>query len=108
MSPFGATLADLMDERACSGYRLARGAGLGDGTISRLVRGLRAPERTTVLTLADALGCTARETDRLLMAAGYLPQSPAVRDVLVALVDDGTYPAALTALMRALDERGEA
>lgn len=75
---FGELLASLRTIRARSQGRLARDAGLDPSSVSRLEAGTRAPERDTVLKLADALALPIPDRDRLLAAAGF--RSPALDD----------------------------
>lgn len=70
---FGAALARLRTERGLSQSRLAHEAGLDHSYISRVERGKREPSRETVLALATVLDSTHRQTDVLLIAAGYRP-----------------------------------
>lgn len=70
---FGDVLAELRLAMGYSQNRVARAAGCDHSHISRLETGQRQPSRAVVLRLAAALGLSADGRDRLLLAAGLLP-----------------------------------
>jgi transcriptional regulator with XRE-family HTH domain len=80
---FGEALAAVRTSRPgttrdhLSQSELAGAAGFDHSYISRLERGQRAPSREAVLLLGRVLQTTPAELDRLLIAAGFLPQDPA-------------------------------
>lgn len=71
--PFGQALRELRETRGLSLNRLARGAGLTPGYLSRLESGQRHPSYDAVMRLSKALGLTGADQQRLYAAAGYLP-----------------------------------
>lgn len=72
---FGLTLRDIRETRPrLSQSRLAELAGLDHSYLSRIEAGQRVPSRQVVLALADALAATDIERDRLLIAAGFMPE----------------------------------
>jgi transcriptional regulator with XRE-family HTH domain len=101
---FGELLASLRTIRGWSQGQLAKRSGLDPSSISRLEAGTRAPERETVLRLADALALPIPDRDRLLAAAGF--RSIALDDPLIselgALLVDPNLPAAAAEDLRAL------
>lgn len=52
---------------------VADGAGYDKSFISRLESGKRDPKRETILLLADSLGLSPDDTDKLLLSAGFMP-----------------------------------
>lgn len=101
---FGELLGSLRTIRGWSQGQLAKRSGLDPSSISRLEAGTRAPERETVLRLADALALPIPDRDRLLAAAGF--RSIALDDPLIselgALLVDPNLPAAAAEELRAL------
>jgi len=87
---FGRLLAKLRGERGWSQGKLATQAGLDTSSISRYEKGQRAPDRETVIAVADAMALPIVERDKLLVAAGFLPSSweePLVADLAELLAD---------------------
>lgn len=80
---FGEALAAVRTSRPgtardhLSQSELAGAAGFDHSYISRLERDQRTPSREAVLLLGRVLQTTPAELDRLLIAAGFLPQDPA-------------------------------
>lgn len=58
---FAAALSRLRESGGWSGYALARAAGISPILLTRMERGVRDPQMTTLLKLADVLGCTLDE-----------------------------------------------
>lgn len=79
---FAAVLAELRTARGWSQGKLGIEAEIDHSYVSRIERGERMPHRPAVLALAEALEATERDTDRLLVAAGFLPLSPRVLGAL--------------------------
>jgi transcriptional regulator with XRE-family HTH domain len=79
---FSARLRRLLDERGWKQADLARAMDADRAGVSRLVNGLRAPERETLEKIARALDLPPAETRRLYTAAGYEPPTmpPTRRD----------------------------
>jgi transcriptional regulator with XRE-family HTH domain len=71
---FGELLRRVREQARLSQSRLAQVAGFDHSYVSRLESGQRAPTREAVLRLAAAMGLSAALRDRLLTAAGFLPQ----------------------------------
>ena len=68
---FADYLCELLDERGLERKEVVREAGIDPTYGWQLFKGKRKnPSRDIVLALAFALGCSVRETDRLLQAAG--------------------------------------
>ena len=80
---FGQVLAALRTSRPgttreqLSQSELAQAAGVDHSYVSRLERDQRVPSRESVLLFGRVLAATPAELDRLLVAAGFLPQDPA-------------------------------
>jgi transcriptional regulator with XRE-family HTH domain len=91
---FGELLGSLRTIRGWSQGYLAKRSDLDPSSISRFEAGARAPERETVLRLADALALPIPDRDRLLAAAGF--RSVALDDPLIselaALLADPSLP----------------
>jgi transcriptional regulator with XRE-family HTH domain len=68
---FAGLLEQLREERGLSKAELAKRTGLDPSTITRFEQGSRAPERATILQLADAMVLPMTDRDRLLAAAGF-------------------------------------
>lgn len=100
---FGDLLGSLRTIRGWSQGYLAKRSDLDPSSISRFEAGARAPERETVLRLADALALPIPERDRLLAAAGF--RSIALDDPLISelagLLVDPSLPAAAADDLRA-------
>lgn len=58
LARFAAALVRLREASGLSRYRLAKLAGVTQMNLGRLERGRQDPQLTTLLRLADALGCT--------------------------------------------------
>jgi transcriptional regulator with XRE-family HTH domain len=71
VAEFGPQLSELRQARGWSQVKLAQQAGLDPSTVSRFEAGSRAPERETVLKIADALVLPVLDRERLLAAAGF-------------------------------------
>jgi transcriptional regulator with XRE-family HTH domain len=71
IAEFGPQLSELRQARGWSQVKLAQQAGLDPSTVSRFEAGSRAPERDTVLKIADALVLPVLDRERLLAAAGF-------------------------------------
>jgi transcriptional regulator with XRE-family HTH domain len=91
---FGPRLSELRQARGWSQVKLAQEAGLDPSTVSRFEAGSRAPERDTVLKIADALVLPVVDRERLLAAAGF--RSEAWDDPMLAelaqLLNDPAIP----------------
>lgn len=77
-------------ERGWSKADLAKRANLDPSTITRFEQGSRAPERDTVIMLADAMALPLADRDRMLAAAGFrseLWDDPMLIELAQALVD---------------------
>src|SRR5690606_13284639 len=72
-SSFAHELRQAREAAGLSQSRLAARAGYDHSYVSRLESDSRSPTRDAVLSLAAAMLCDEVETDRLLMAAGFLP-----------------------------------
>lgn len=68
---FANLLADLRKSRGLSKADLAKRAGVDPSSITRFEQGSRAPERDTVIDLANAMVLPMMDRDRLLAAAGF-------------------------------------
>jgi transcriptional regulator with XRE-family HTH domain len=104
ISEFGPQLSELRQARGWSQVKLAQQAGLDPSTVSRFEAGSRAPERDTVLKIADALVLPVLDRERLLAAAGF--RSEAWDDPMLAelaqLLNDPAVPAETLAELRTL------
>jgi transcriptional regulator with XRE-family HTH domain len=104
ISEFGPQLSELRQARGWSQVKLAQQAGLDPSTVSRFEAGSRAPERDTVLKIADALVLPVLDRERLLAAAGF--RSEAWDDPMLAelaqLLNDPAVPAESLAELRTL------
>ncbi len=121
MGTFGAELRRLREGAGLSQSAVAKRVGLNASYINRLESGEREPPRAeTVLALADGLGVSGDERDRLLVAAGHLPVAlaklgagdPTICLVAEVLADDGLpladrqeFREALTAIARRWSRR---
>ena len=79
---FGDLLIKLRMARGWSQGQLAQSAKLDPSSVSRFEAGTRAPERETIMKLADALVLPIVDRDRLLAAAGF--RSAALDDPLIS------------------------
>lgn len=68
---FAGQLRHLRNERGWSKAELAKRANFDPSSITRFEQGSRAPERLTVLQLAEAMALPVRDRDGLLAAAGF-------------------------------------
>lgn len=68
---FARLLERLREDRGLSKADLAKRARFDPSSITRFEQGNRAPERDTILQLADAMVLPARDRDRLLASAGF-------------------------------------
>lgn len=68
---FPRLLQQQREARGLSKADLAKKTGLDPSTITRFEQGARAPERATILQLADAMVLPVVERDRLLASAGF-------------------------------------
>lgn len=92
---FGTALKRLREDRRVSQSKLAERAGFDHSYVSRLESGARTPTRDAVVSLAGSLQLDAKDQDRLLAAAGFLPKDtaslladePEVASVLNLLAD---------------------
>jgi transcriptional regulator with XRE-family HTH domain len=104
LSEFGSRLSELRQARGWSQVKLAQESGLDPSTVSRFEAGSRAPERDTVLKIADALVLPVVDRERLLAAAGF--RSEAWDDPMLAelaqLLNDPSMPAETAGELRAL------
>jgi len=89
---FGTLLRAFRERAGCSQNSLAKRVGLSPSYINRLERGEReAPTREVVEALANTLGLSAADRDRLTLAAGHPPSSLVAlsgRDDVISLVAD--------------------
>jgi transcriptional regulator with XRE-family HTH domain len=104
LSEFGPRLSELRQARGWSQVKLAQEAGLDPSTVSRFEAGSRAPERDTVLKIADALVLPVVDRERLLAAAGF--RSEAWDDPMLAelaqLLNDPSMPVETAGDLRSL------
>src|SRR4029453_15197701 len=92
VSEFGPQLSELRQARGWSQVKLAQMAGLDPSTVSRFEAGSRAPERDTVLKIADALVPPVIDRERLLAAAGFRSEAwddPMLAELAQFLNDPG-------------------
>lgn len=82
-TPFGRELREQREALRFSQSKLAEHAGFDHSYVSRLESGARTPTRDAVDRLAEALGAGDAAKDRLLAAAGFLP------DDATSLVPEG-------------------
>lgn len=84
-------LVSLREERGLSKADLAKRAGLDPSSITRFEQGQRAPERLSIMQIADAMVLPAMDRDRLLASAGFrseLWDDAAMVDLVMLLNDD--------------------
>lgn len=94
---FPELLARLREERQLSKADLAKKAGLDPSSITRFEAGQRAPERLSIMQIADAMVLPAMDRDRLLASAGFrseLWDDPAMVDLVMLLNDEAISPQA--------------
>lgn len=88
---FPQLLVKLREERNLSKADLAKRANLDPSSITRFEQGTRAPERHSIVQIADAMVLPTADRDRLLASAGFrseLWDDPALVDLVVLLNDD--------------------
>jgi len=68
---FAQLLMEFRAERGWTKADLAKRSGFDPSSITRFEQGARAPERETVIQLADAMALPMADRDRLLAAAGF-------------------------------------
>ena len=88
---FGRSLRAYRTAAGYSQTKLARKVGLDESLVSRLETGKRTSSRTQVLAIAEALQLRDAQTDNLLIAGGYAPESRSVLR-LIAQLDDPAMP----------------
>ncbi len=84
-------LVKLREERGLSKAELAKRANLDPSTITRFEQGQRAPERPSIVQIAEAMVLPGIDRDRLLASAGFrseLWDDPAMVDLVLLLNDD--------------------
>ncbi|MCO5217360.1 MAG: helix-turn-helix transcriptional regulator [Thermomicrobiales bacterium] len=84
-------LVKLREERGLSKAELAKKAGLDPSSITRFEAAQRAPERLSIIQIADAMVLPAMDRDRLLASAGFRSEiwdDPAMVDLVMLLNDD--------------------
>lgn len=85
-------LLKLREERGLSKAELAKRAELDPSSITRFEQGQRAPERATIMQIAEAMVLPGIDRDRLLASAGFRSQlwdDPAMVDLVLLLNDEG-------------------
>lgn len=88
---FPELLGKLREERNLSKADVAKKAGLDPSSITRFEAGQRAPERLSIIQIADAMVLPAMDRDRLLASAGFrseLWDDPSMVDLVMLLNDD--------------------
>lgn len=94
---FPELLLKLREERNLSKAELAKRAGLDPSSITRFEQGQRAPERLSIVQIADAMVLPAMDRDRLLASAGFRSEiwdDPTMVDLVILLNDDEISPQA--------------
>lgn len=94
---FPELLIKLREERNLSKAELAKRAGLDPSSITRFEQGQRAPERLSIIQIADAMVLPAMDRDRLLASAGFRSEiwdDPNLVDLVILLNDDSIDPQA--------------
>lgn len=76
MTPFTEMLRFMRAKYNVSQRIVAEAADFDKSFISRLESGDRRPNRDTVLLLADAIGLTPEDADKLLLSANFMPVQP--------------------------------
>ncbi|MEJ7840014.1 MAG: helix-turn-helix transcriptional regulator [Thermomicrobiales bacterium] len=87
---FPTLLRALRDARGLSKAELAKRTGFDPSTMTRFEQGSRAPDRPTVIQLAQAMVLPLTDSDRLLAAAGFrsvIWDDPMLIDLADALSD---------------------
>lgn len=88
---FPELLLKLREERDFSKAELAKRANLDPSSITRFEQGQRAPERATILQIAEAMALPGIDRDRLLASAGFRSDvwdDPTMVDLVLLLNDD--------------------
>jgi transcriptional regulator with XRE-family HTH domain len=80
------TLLALRRKAKVSQKLLAEASGYDHSYVSRIESSLRMPSRSVLLRFAASLRLDAAETDVLLLAYGYAPDSPLLANLAAALV----------------------
>ena len=94
---FPELLVKLREERNLSKAELAKRAGLDPSSITRFEQGQRAPERLSIIQIADAMVLPAMDRDRLLASAGFRSEiwdDAHLVDLVILLNDDSIDPQA--------------
>lgn len=94
---FPQLLLKLREERNLSKAELAKRANLDPSSITRFEQGQRAPERLSIIQIADAMVLPAMDRDRLLASAGFRSEiwdDPNLVDLVILLNDDSIDPQA--------------
>ena len=92
---FAQLMEHYRSERGWSKADLAKRSGLDPSTITRFEQGSRAPERDTVLQIAEAMALPVADRDRMLAAAGFrseLWDDPMLVELAQALGDVSVPP----------------
>lgn len=88
---FPELLIKFREERNFSKAELAKRAGLDPSSITRFEQGQRAPERDSIVQIADAMVLPAMDRDRLLASAGFRSEiwdDPQLVNLTILLNDD--------------------
>lgn len=88
---FPELLVKLREERNLSKAELAKRADLDPSSITRFEQGQRAPERSSIVQIADAMVLPAMDRDRLLASAGFRSEiwdDQSLVDLVILLNDD--------------------
>lgn len=94
---FPELLVKLREERNLSKAELAKRADLDPSSITRFEQGQRAPERSSIVQIADAMVLPAIDRDRLLASAGFRSEiwdDQSLVDLVILLNDDAIDPQA--------------
>lgn len=94
---FPELLLKLREERNLSKAELAKRSNLDPSSITRFEQGQRAPERLSIVQIADAMVLPAMDRDRLLASAGFRSEiwdDPNLVDLVILLNDDSIDPQA--------------
>lgn len=94
---FPELLLTLREERNLSKAELAKRATLDPSTITRFEQGQRAPERLSIMQIADAMVLPAMDRDRLLASAGFRSEiwdDQRMVDLVILLNDETIDPQA--------------
>ncbi len=94
---FPELLLRFREERELSKAELAKRAKLDPSSITRFEQGARAPERESIIQIANAMVLPAMDRDRLLASAGFRSEiwdDPNLVDLVILLNDDSIDPQA--------------